>query len=171
MQVFLIRHPRPTIPAGICYGQLDVECEDPAPIAARLRHLLPAGTPVISSPLRRARGLAEALDPNVRIDARLCEIHFGDWEGQGWDAIDRSALDAWAADVLNHTPPNGESVSDLQRRVLDFADWLEQQTLPNIAIVAHAGVLRVLVGRWRQLPAEVWTQLPFEFGGLTEVKL
>ena len=171
MQVFLIRHPRPIIGRGICYGRLDVDCEDPHPIALGLRPQIPADTPVISSPLRRARVLAQALDPCASIDERLSEIDFGEWEGRPWDDIDRAALDAWAADVLNYTPPGGESVADLQRRVLDFAVWLEQQTMPNIAVVAHAGVLRVLVGRWRQLPPETWTQLAFEFGSLTEVTL
>jgi adenosylcobinamide-GDP ribazoletransferase len=82
VQLFLIRHPRPLLAAGICYGQLDVEAEDPQPIAERLRPLLPADTPVIASPLQRARGLAEALHPQARCDRRLLEIDFGAWEGQ-----------------------------------------------------------------------------------------
>ena len=74
MQVFLIRHPRPLIEAGVCYGRLDVDCEDPLPVAERLKSLLPEGVPVISSPLRRARRLAEALTGNPGIDERLAEI-------------------------------------------------------------------------------------------------
>ena len=89
---------------GICYGQLDVDCEDPQPIAARLRPQIPAGTPVISSPLRRARLLALALDSQAGIDGRLSEIDFGEWEGRPWNDIDREALDAWfeAHDLLRH---------------------------------------------------------------------
>ena len=164
MQIFLIRHPRPLIGAGICYGRLDVDCEDPRPVAANLKHLLPEGTPVISSPLRRARKLAEQLDPHARIDERLSEINFGEWEGQAWECIDLKALDAWAADVLNFTPPGGESVADLQKRAIDFADSLRG---PRVALVAHAGILRALVGYWRHLPVDEWTQLKFEFGRMT----
>ncbi len=166
MQVFLIRHPRPLIDAGICYGWLDVDCEDPLPVAARLKASLPHGTPVISSPLRRARQLAEALAPQVRIDARLTEINFGDWEGQPWNDIDREALDAWAADVLDFVPPGGESVASLQRRAIDFAASLD---VPRVALVTHAGILRALLGHWRQLPVEDWTQLKFDFGSMTEI--
>ena len=169
MQVFLIRHPRPIIGRGICYGRLDVDCEDPQPIALGLRPQIPAGTPVISSPLRRARVLAQALDPCASVDERLSEIDFGEWEGRPWDDIDRTALDAWAADVVGFVPPGGESITMLQRRVVAFAETLPALGVPHVALVAHAGVLRVLAGHWRQLPTAEWTQLPFDFGSMTVI--
>ena len=170
MQVFLIRHPRPLVEPGLCYGRLDVDCDDPLPVAARLR--LPPDTTIFSSPLRRARRLAEALDPCVRLDARLSEIDFGDWEGRRWDDIDRDAIDDWAADVLNFTPPGGESVADLQRRVIDFAGEIKATVAgPRVALVTHAGVIRALLGHWRGLPVAEWTQLKCDFGSLTEVNL
>ena len=168
MQLFLIRHPRPLIDAGICYGQLDVDCEDPQPIAEQLKALLPKDTPVISSPLQRARKLALALNLNARSDQRLSEINFGQWEGQPWGNIKREDLDAWAADVLNFTPPGGESVTDLQHRAIDFVSTLEGS---RVALVTHAGILRALVGHYRQLPVSQWTQLKFEFGQMTELKI
>lgn len=171
MQVFLIRHPRPRVDEGICYGQLDVDCEDPLPIAAALRAQIPAGTPVISSPLHRARCLAEALNPAARIDPRLCEIHFGEWEGRAWHDIDRASLDAWAANILHFTPPGGESVARLQARAIDFACALETLDMPRVALVTHAGILRALSGHWRQLPLAEWTQLKFGFGSLTELNI
>ena len=169
MQVFLIRHPRPLIDTGICYGRLDVDCVDPAPLAERLRQRLPPGTPVFSSPLRRARRLAEAIDPGAQNDTRLCEIDFGEWEGRAWENIDREALDAWAADVLGFVPPGGESVFALQQRAIDLARSLEAMNLPHVALVSHAGVLRALSGHWRQLPVAEWTRLAFAFGSLTPI--
>ena len=142
MQVFLIRHPKPVIDAGICYGRLDVDAHAPHAVADEIRPLLPRDVPVYSSPLRRARQLAEALHPAPVFDARLAEIDFGDWEGRAWNDIERDALDAWAADVTGFIPPNGESVARLQARVLDFAASLA--ALPAVALVAHAGVLRAL---------------------------
>ena len=170
MQVFLIRHPRPLVEPGLCYGRLDVDCEDPLPVAARLQ--LPPATTILSSPLRRARRLAEALDPCFRLDARLAEIDFGDWEGRRWDDIDRELIDDWAADVLNFTPPGGESVADLQRRVIDFAGEIKATVDgPRVALVTHAGVIRALLGHWRQLPVAEWTQLKCDFGSCTEIEL
>ena len=168
MQVFLIRHPRPLIGDGLCYGRLDVDCEDPQPVAARIRTMLPDDTLIISSPLRRARRLAEALDPHAGIDARLSEIDFGEWEGKPWNDIERNALDAWAADVLNFVPPGGESVAGLKQRALDFVSSLDS---PRVALVTHAGIIRALLGHWRHLPLAEWTQLAVDYGSVTLVEL
>ncbi|MEI7612985.1 MAG: alpha-ribazole phosphatase family protein [Betaproteobacteria bacterium] len=168
MQLYLIRHPRPRIAVGICYGQLDIDCDDPLPVAATLRPRLPAGTRIISSPLQRARKLAVALDPQASIDPRLSEINFGAWEGLSWNEIDRLALDAWAADVLGFRPPGGETVNELQQRAIDFASSLNA---PHIALVTHAGILRALVGHWHKLPVAEWTQLNFAFGSLTTLEI
>jgi alpha-ribazole phosphatase len=164
VQLFLIRHPTPVIDPGICYGRLDVDCHDPEAVARALRPLLPTGIVVHSSPSRRALRLARALSPHapVRIDARLREIDFGTWEGQRWEAIDRREIDAWAADIDGFTPPGGESVAALRARVLGFAASLKD----DAALVTHAGVLRVLVGHWRQLPVADWSRLEFAFGEL-----
>lgn len=171
MQVFLIRHPRPLIEAGVCYGQLDVDAEDPLPIAARLRPLLPPGVALISSPLQRALRLAEALHAEPLVDSRLMEIGFGDWEGRRWDEIERSAIDAWAADLLHFAPPGGESAARLQRRVAEFADFAATLSGDAVALVTHSGVMRALLGHWLELPPEEWSQLRFDFGRLTLIEL
>ena len=175
MPVFLIRHPRPLIADGVCYGQLDVDCEDPLPLAARIAPLLPAGIPVFTSPLIRARRLAEALHPAPHVDTRLAEISFGDWEGKRWDDIARQQIDDWAADVLHFIPPGGESVAMLQARAIEFAGELTNiaRELPAsaVAIVAHAGVLRALVGHWRRLSFAEWSRLAFDFASVTVVAL
>ncbi len=168
MQVFLIRHPRPLLEAGVCYGQLDVDCEDPLPVADRLRSLLPSDTRIVSSPLRRTRRLAEALHPQPLLDARLMEISFGEWEGKRWAEIDRELIDAWAADVLHFVPPGGESVATLQARAVDCVAALDAQ---RIALVTHGGVIRALLGHWAQLPVEEWSQLKLAFGGATVVDI
>jgi len=164
VQVFLIRHPPPQIAAGLCYGQLDVPARDVAATAASLRTELPAGLPVVSSPLARCRALAEALHPAPRFEAGLMEIHFGDWEGRPWDEIDRASLDAWAADLLHHAPPGGESVAVLQARCVACLDALAAEGLAACAVVTHAGVMRALVGRARGLDAAAWSQLRFGYG-------
>jgi len=168
VQVFLIRHPRPLIAAGICYGRLDVTGEDPQDAAERLRPLLPAGIPVVSSPLQRARHLAEALHPAPQIDARLAEIDFGAWEGRPWSEIERTHLDAWAADVLDFTPPGGESAAQLQARAVECASGLRGEA---VTLITHGGVMRALLGHWLRLPIGEWSTLKFEFASVTLVEL
>lgn len=166
MILHLIRHPRPLIEPGICYGRLDVAGEHPALAAARLLAGLPAGLPVYSSPLRRCRELAEHLHARPLIDARLQEMDFGDWEGRAWDDIPREQLDAWAADVAGYAPPGGESPAALQQRALAFVAGLQ---VPEAVIVTHAGVIRVLLAHWQGLPPDCWGQLVFAYASCTRL--
>lgn len=164
MQVFLIRHPRPQVAAGICYGQLDLPAVEVLQTAATLRTQLPPDLPVITSPLLRCRRLAETLHPSPRIETGLMEMHFGDWEGRHWDDIGASALDAWAADLLHHAPPGGESAAMLQARSVACLNGLAAEGLPACVVITHAGVIRAAVGHAQQLPAAEWSQLKFDYG-------
>lgn len=168
MILHLIRHPKPVIEAGICYGRLDVPAENVVATAANLLPLLPAGLPVWSSPLQRCRALAEALHAQPVLDERLAEMNFGQWEGRPWDAIDRADLDAWAADVAGFVPPGGESAGQLQQRALAFVASLE---VPEAVLVTHSGVIRVLLAHWRGLPPAAWLSLDFPYGSLTTVEV
>lgn len=168
MPLFLIRHPPPAIEAGRCYGRLDVPARAVAEHAARLAPLLPPGIAVVASPLARCRALAEALSPAPTYDARLMEIDFGAWEGLPWSAIGPDALDAWAADLMHHAPPGGESVARLAARVRAWA--AEQAAEIPLAVVTHAGVMRVLVGDHRGLSETEWTRLQFDYGACVRIE-
>lgn len=168
MILHLIRHPKPAIEPGICYGRLDIPAEDPAAVARGLLGELPAGLPLWSSPLRRCRMLAEQLSSQPSFDERLLEMDFGSWEGRRWDDIPRAELDAWAADVAGYAPPGGESPRQLQRRALDFVAGL---AVPEAVIVTHAGVIRTLLAHWQGLPPEQWPQLVFAYGSRTTVEV
>lgn len=167
LTLYLVRHPRPLIAPGVCYGQLDVAAEDSVPVAERLRRELPPELPVWSSPLQRCRTLAEVLQPAPRLDARLMELDFGAWEGRSWDDIARAELDAWAADIDGYAPPGGESPRRLQQRVLTFVD-----ELPAGAhlLVTHAGVIRALLAAaaGETLAAALNRPAP-EYGSLTRL--
>lgn len=168
MILHLIRHPKPVVEPGVCYGRLDIPAENVEAAAASLRAELPGELPLWSSPLRRCRDLAELLNPAPIFDERLVEMNFGAWEGRAWDAIPRPELDAWAADVAGYVPPGGESPLALQRRALDFVATLD---VPEAVIVTHAGVIRTLLAHWQGLPPERWTELVFAYGSCTRVVL
>ncbi|WP_288025023.1 alpha-ribazole phosphatase family protein [Thauera sp.] len=186
MQLHLIRHPRPAVAPGICYGQTDLGlAECPATVAERLRPLLPETFALHTSPLARARLLAEALG-TPREDDRLKEIHFGDWEGRSFADIG-SAIDDWAADPLGFRAPGGESPREMAARVLA---WLEEATgnggqtpisaeigvcpplppLPEaVVVVAHGGPLRAIAGHLLGMPPERWIGLDFGCGQVTRI--
>ena len=171
MELYLIRHPRPAVAPGICYGQTDLGlAESAAEVAARLRPLLPTEFALYASPLARARLLAEALG-TPRLEPRLKEIHFGEWEGRSYDDIGRAALDAWADAPLDFAPPGGESPRQMAARVHDFLAELQAASVAAAVVVAHGGPLRALAGHLLKLPAEHWLGLDFACGEVTRLDL
>ena len=144
----LLRHPRPIIEPGVCYGRLDVECEK----IFKFDALGPAR--FWSSPSSRCLTLATALAARHRqrptVDARLLELDFGDWEGVRWSDVSRARLDSWAHAPLGRGAPGGESGAGLIRRVRSFAGLLRALPGPHV-VVSHGGPLvvldRLLAGR------------------------
>ena len=145
--LWLVRHARPLIEPGICYGQLDVAADAEATRvgAEALAGLLPHGIPVLCSPLQRCEQLAQVLlglraDLAYKTDARLKEMNFGQWEGQRWDAIDPAALAAWTDHFAHHTAgTRGESVATFMARV---AAAFDERPRAASVWITHAGVIR-----------------------------
>ena len=169
MRLYLIRHPPPAVAEGTCYGRTDLPLAGPIDaLVARLRPHLPAGLPLYSSPLQRCRQLAEALHPRPHYDPRLQEMDFGLWEQQSWSAIDRQAIDQWAADPLHFCPPRGESAAQLVQRVQGFlAELCARERSGDCILVTHAGVIKALQGLVHRLPVQAWMALGFDYGSLT----
>nr|WP_242533430.1 alpha-ribazole phosphatase family protein [Niveibacterium umoris] len=168
----MIRHPAVAVSPHTCYGATDLPLAGPlAPDVAHLAPLLPADASLFSSPLSRARLLADALG-EPELDPRLREIDFGDWEMQPFDAIGRDALDRWASDPLGHRPPGGESAAEMAARAHDFLDDLRRRQLPGpIVIVAHGGPLRAITGHLLGLPPDRWLALDFAHARLSQLTL
>lgn len=151
MRLYLIRHPRPLIASGICYGSSDVAVcpEDMERVIAALLPSLPAGTPIFSSPLTRCRELAARLAhelpsaPPVH-DRRLMEMHFGDWEMRAWESISKEHIDAWVEDLACYRPGGGENGMQVAQRLSDFLEDAKGQHAEDIIVVTHAGVIRLL---------------------------
>lgn len=181
MRLWLVRHARPLVNAGVCYGASDVpaDARHTRACAQALAQALPPDIRVLTSPLRRCLQLAEALRalrPGLTpvADHRLAEMDFGCWEGWRWDDIPRAAFDPWTADFCNWRFGGRESVQELLQRVA--AVWHETAQDHEQAVwITHAGVIRAATllarGRTRieradQWPVEApdcgrWTCLPF----------
>ena len=168
----MIRHPRPAVAAGTCYGASDLDLAgDVADCAARLRATLPANVPLYSSPLRRCRALAEALHDAPNYDARLREMDFGAWELRAWNEIARAEIDAWAAAPMSYVPPGGESVGAMQARVVSFLEERGRRNGEDFAVVTHAGVMRLFAALLMDLPEPTWLGLRFGYGELTVLEV
>ena len=157
-RLVLVRHAEPEeSAAGRCYGRLDVALSDQGrrqaeELAALLSPLPPAA--VYSSPLRRALetaapiAAARGLSPIVHDGLR--ELDFGEVEGMRFEdiAVERPALfRSWMDAPAEVSFPGGESLPELRDRALAAASEIrlghEGET---VAVVAHGGVVRVVLG-------------------------
>ncbi|QGZ41091.1 alpha-ribazole phosphatase [Pseudoduganella flava] len=157
MELILVRHPRPLVADGICYGgsDLDVAPDEVARVHASLHAAgLPANAPVYSSPLLRCMRLARMLAAAPILDPDLAEMRFGAWEHRSWNDIPRAEVDAWAADLLRYRPGGGEAVLDVARRVAHALGRIRANGAEQAIVICHAGTIRLLASLARQLPLE-----------------
>jgi alpha-ribazole phosphatase len=178
MEIYLVRHTKPDISPGICYGQSDIAvaasfADELASLQAKLQHLY---QPLVySSPLKRCLVLAESLSStlhNTQIyqDNRLKELNFGDWEGQSWQDIHRGDFDHWAENVVLHTPPQGESLQMLQQRVQQFMLEISAQSAQQACVIfTHAGVIRSLVAEILYADLHQSVNVVCDYGSVTQL--
>ena len=112
----------------------------------------PADYGYVASPLQRARQTAEimraalGLDPgDYRVDPRLREIGFGEWEGLTFRDVRSRAPQALAERERNKwsfVPPGGESYAHVAVRMREWYDALDGNTV----VIAHGGTARALIG-------------------------
>src|SRR5260370_8943046 len=105
----------------------------------------PAALDYVASPLKRARetmeGMRESLDlppPAYRLDPRLAEMAFGDWEGLTLAEVAMRDPDAFAArerDKWTFVPPSGESYQQLSVRVGEWYASLRRDSV----VAPHGG--------------------------------
>ena len=167
MRLWLVRHARPVVENGLCYGALDVaaDAQETVVAAQRLAQVLPPAIDVLTSPRSRCTQLAQELaaaraDLPARIEPRLAEMDFGGWEGRAWNSLERSELDAWAGDFAHYPAGRtGESSAQFIARVGQLFDE-SRQAGRDQAWIAHGGVFKVILLCQRGLRAPAVADWP-----------
>jgi broad specificity phosphatase PhoE len=119
---------------------------------AALALLRPAGVRRIrSSPLARARQTADilsgALGLPVEEDAALSEVDFGGWAGAYYDDLQtRADYRRYRSNPLEHPPPGGETLVEVQRRGLEaLRRALEDGAGETVLLVSHGDLIRCVL--------------------------
>lgn len=115
---------------------------------------------IVSSPLLRcvefAQALGARLEIPVSLDERLAELGYGEWEGKTpaeLTAHDPDILLRYRRDPVNNRPPGAEEFDHFAGRV--SAAWeqiIEQHRGRHVLVVAHAGVIRMVLGQVLAIP-------------------
>jgi broad specificity phosphatase PhoE len=155
----LVRHGEVAVPhRATLYGQLDVPLSAEGLAASlALAPRLAAGAPalILSSPLQRARLLAEAVaaacGAPLEIETDFRELDRGAWAGRAREAIEAESpgsLARYTADPEAGAAPGGERESVLAARVWGaLLPRLAAHAGQRLLLVAHAHVLRVIMAR------------------------
>lgn len=180
-RLLLVRHAEPDESMqDRCYGSLDVPLS-----AAGLRRAAAVGealrdhdiAAVYTSPLERAFETARAIATAQGLEPIACddlrELDFGELEGMRYDDIAAGHPELhrfWMDDPASVRFPGGEGLADLRRRVLTEAARIRARHAGEaVAVVAHGGVVRVVLADVLDLPDAAFFRLDQPYGALSVV--
>lgn len=132
---------------------------------------------VLTSTLTRARETAGIVCPHIPLEpsADWDEMHFGAWElrhHRDLRAQDAERYAAWCSDWRQVTPPGGEGFQTFAERVSRAAGRLEKEARHDtILLVAHQGVLAVLLATLLRLPPAALWHFSFRHDAYTRLEL
>lgn len=173
MLIHLIRHTTPEVDSGLCYGSTDLCLADSfeherAIVLAKLSSEYDA---VFSSPLRRCAQLSEFISGSQQfIDSRLIEYDFGDWELRPWSEFTDDRSKVWMDNFVEQSAPNGDSMISMKKRVDEFWHELTNKDFKRVAVVSHAGVLRLIHASILETPLQNVFRLQLNYGAVFEIE-
>lgn len=185
MKIYLIRHGETTLnEKGCYYGKTDaVLSKKGIEQAEYLKKVFESISfdYVVASPLVRAYNTAQIIlggrEQEIFGDSRLMEQNFGIFEGLTYEEIRTTypaELEQWNKEFSAYRIPDGESFSDVRRRMEAFLKDIpsgEQSQKEAMLIVAHKGTLGHLLAAMLKMPLEGYWNFVFEQGCYSEIDL
>ena len=178
-KLLLVRHGNTKLnSAERFWGQTDVELSaDGIRQAERLRDRLAEQKidAIYTSNLSRAVVTAEIIASKHQLDIITCpelvEINFGHAEGLTFEEISQlypELAKSMADRSIRPRFPGGESLDELNDRVIKFLPRLEKHAPEEtVLIVAHAGILRLLICNLLGIEQQHWRQMRTDLGSLS----
>ena len=178
-RLLLVRHGDTALnSAERLWGQTDVELSQTGlGQAERLRdRLATQGIDIIySSDLQRALATAKTIASSDQLKIITCpelrEVNFGEFEGLTFTEIRQlhpEIAERWSRWSPKLKFPGGESVDELNIRVNKFLTRLKKHTPEQtVLIVAHSGILRLLICNLLTIEQEHWRQFRINLASLS----
>jgi len=163
------------------WGQTDIELSDSGiKQAEQLRDRLSTEKidTIYSSNSCRASKSARIIASRHQLSVITCnelrEINFGNFEGLTFKEISQlypELAESWFTQNLSFQFPGGESIVELNNRVNKFLHRLEKHAPEEtILIVAHSGVLRLLICNVLGIEPWHWRQIRIDLASLSIVE-
>jgi len=174
--IYLVRHCRHALLNTVLCGRIDGLALSPegAEQARRLADQF-SGKPidlVQTSPRQRARETAQpiAAAAGRRLDKAdgMDELDAGEWSGRSFErlAADPSWV-AWNENRACTRPPGGESMIELQARVVAHLKSVGQTNARSVVVVSHAEPIRAALLHCLDLPVDRFAEIEIEPGSIS----
>lgn len=170
--VYLIRHGKPAFTGTerLCISSTDLPLSPEGKAQGERLKAYFAGISlqnVYSSDLIRAKETAAFLSPTVVSVPALREIGVGAWEGLTFCEIRRRFPEEYALrgeDPVRYGIPGGEAPEACCIRGLEALDHLLETTSGDIAVVAHAGINRLVLCKLLGRELREFLDIPQPYG-------
>jgi len=133
---------------------------------------------IYCSDLDRTRSTARIIACGKKTDIvempGLREIDLGGWDGLTREEIQKRFPGAWerrGQDIAGIRPEGGESFADLSARVIPTFQEIVQRRDPHVLVVAHAGVIRVIIAHILGMPIQNIFSLRIAYGSASTVEI
>ena len=147
------------------YGKADVSINETGKEQAALLHQLMKGrsiSRVYTSQLKRTQETATIIFPDQNPTAykALNERDFGLWEGRTANEIQAAfplVWEEWLESPFEVTPSKAEPFEKFKERVWSIVKEIRETAAPEIVIVGHLGVLRLIYQFLVNMEADFWS--------------
>ncbi|MDQ6970826.1 MAG: histidine phosphatase family protein [Mariprofundus sp.] len=134
---------------------------------------------IASSPLQRCRLFANELNTDQAASLTLLddmrEMDFGDWENKTFDELEQlngSLLKRFWHSPVGIQPPGGEAFDAFAERVIAcWQNWVTTDAGGQRLLVAHGGVIRVLLAHIMDMPMHALWRLHLPYASWSRVSL
>ncbi len=134
---------------------------------------------IVTSPLVRCHDFATAIaaDHNLPLSIAhdLREMDFGEWEGRLVSDVwqeDKERVSGFYANPLESAPPGGESVTVVAERAVNaWNGLLAAHAGEHLLVVAHGGIIRVLLAHLLDMPLSSWARLHIPYAARARLQI
>jgi probable phosphomutase (TIGR03848 family) len=182
MTVFrLLRHGEHNVQGEICAGRMSgvvLSERGRTEAEAAARQLAGADIAAIyASPLERTRETAEIVGRRLSLPVTilddLAELDFGEWTGKTFTEIRKDPRwQAWASHRSLSRIPGGETMREVQRRVVDaIMEMREQHPDEAVVVVSHGDVIRAALVFALGMPLDFYGRIEIATASLSTVRI
>jgi broad specificity phosphatase PhoE len=179
LNIHLVRHGHHGLVDRVLCGRMpgvqldELGCDQMATTAEILRRYRPSA--VQSSPQRRALQSAAIIANRcgcaVEIASGFDEIDMGSWTGAAFaDLASDKKWRRWNARRGSARPPGGESMGEVQRRVIEHLEQLKGQA-GDIVIVSHAEPIRAALMHYLAIPLDRFHSVQIDPASISTVRI